>query len=52
MRNLMNRFEMNSSSNDELITKLVPTGANNLGIEQVNFGNDYIINLDYFMKLC
>ncbi len=50
MRNLMNRFEMNSSSNDELITKLVPTGANNLGIEQVNFGNDYIINLDYFMN--
>ena len=50
MRNLMNRFEINSSSNDELITKLVPTGANNLGIEQVNFGKDYIINLDYFMN--
>lgn len=50
MRNLMNRFEMNSSSNDELITKLVPTGANNLGIEQVIFGKDYIINLDYFMN--
>lgn len=50
MRNLMNRFEINSSSNDELITKLVPTGANNLGIEQVVFGKDYIINLDYFMN--
>lgn len=50
MRNLMNRFEINSSSNDELITKLVPTGANNLGIEQVNFGKDCIINLDYFMN--
>lgn len=50
MRNLINRFEINSSSNDELITKLIPTGSNNLGIEQVNFGKDYIINLDYFMN--
>ena len=38
MRNLINRFEINSSSNDELITKLIPTGSNNLGIEQLNFG--------------
>jgi len=50
MRNLINRFEINSSSNDEIITKLIPTGSNNLGIEQVNFGKDYIINLDYFMN--
>lgn len=50
MRNLMNSFEINSSSNDELITKLIPTGANNLGIEQVNFGKDYIMNLDFFMN--
>lgn len=50
MRNLMNSFEVTSSSDDSIMTKLVPTGANNIGIEQVNFGKDYIINLDYFMN--
>ena len=50
MRNLVNSFEIASSSNDDLITKLVPTGANNFSIEQVNFGKNYIINLDYFMN--
>lgn len=50
MRNLMNSFEITSSSNNDLITKLFPTGADNLSIEQVNFGKDYIINLDYFMN--
>ena len=50
MRNLMNSFEVTSTSNDSIVTKLIPTGANNLGIEQVNFGKDYILNLDYFMN--
>lgn len=50
MRNLMNSFEITSSSNDDLITKLIPTGANDLAIEQVNFGNSYITNLEYFMN--
>ncbi len=50
MRNLMNSFEVSSTSNDSIITKLTPTGADNLGIEYVNFGKDYIINLDYFMN--
>lgn len=48
MRNLMNHFEV-SGTDDNLITKLTPNGADNLGIEYVNFGKDYIINLDYFM---
>lgn len=50
MRNLMNSFEITSSSEDSIMTKLVPSGADNLGIEQVNFGKDYILNLDYFMN--
>ena len=50
MRNLMNKFEVTSSSEDSIITKIIPTGSNGLGIEQVNFGDDYIINLDYFMN--
>ena len=50
MRNLMNSFEVTSTSNDSIITKLVPTGANNLDIAYVNFGKDYILNLDYFMN--
>ncbi len=50
MRNLLNNFEVTSSSTDVIMTKIIPTGANNLGIEQVNFGKDYILNLDYFMN--
>lgn len=50
MRNLMNSFEVTSTSNDAIITKYIPTGAGNLGIEQVNFGQDSILNLDYFMN--
>lgn len=50
MRNLINNFEISSSSENNIITKLFPTGADNIGIEQVNFGKDYIINLDYFMN--
>ncbi len=50
MRNLMNSFDISSSSDDNIITKLVPVGSNNLGIEYVNFGSDYIINLNYFMN--
>lgn len=50
MRNLMNSFEVTSTSNEAIITKCIPTGAGNLGIEQVNFGQDSILNLDYFMN--
>lgn len=50
MRNLMNNFEISSSSENNIITKLFPTGSDNLSIEQVNFGKDYITNLDYFMN--
>ena len=46
MRNLMNSFDVTSTSNDNIITKLIPTGANNLGIESVNFGKEYLLNLD------
>jgi hypothetical protein len=50
MRNLMKSFEISASSNDELITRLYPTGTDNLGVEQVNFGKNYITSLDHFMN--
>ena len=50
MRNLMNSFNVSSSSDDSIITKLIPVGANNIGIEYVNFGASDIINLDYFIN--
>lgn len=50
MRTLMKSFEICASSNDELTTRLYPTGANNLGVEQINWGKNYITNLDYFMN--
>lgn len=51
MRNLMKNFEISASSNDELITRLYPTGADNLSVEQVNFGKNYITSLDHFMNI-
>ncbi len=50
MKNLMKDFEISSTSSENIITKYTPRGANNLGIEYVNFGEDYILNLDYFMN--
>ena len=51
MKNLMKDFEISSTSNENIITKYIPKGANDLGIEYVNFGKDYILNLDYFMNM-
>lgn len=50
MKNLMKDFEISSTSGENIITKYVPKGANDLGIAYVNFGKDYILNLDYFMN--
>lgn len=50
MKNLMKDFEISSTSGENIITKYVPKGANDLGIAYVNFGEDYILNLDYFMN--
>ncbi len=50
MKNLMKDFEISSTSGEHIITKYVPKGANDLGIAYVNFGEDYILNLDYFMN--
>lgn len=50
MKNLMKDFEISSTSNKSIITKYIPKGANDLGIEYVNFGENYIFNLDYFMN--
>lgn len=50
MRNLLNSIDVRSSSDAGIKTKLIPKGANNLGIAYVNFGEDYITNLDHFMS--
>lgn len=49
-RNLVNSVDITSSSDDGIRTKYIPTGANNLGILYANFGENYIINLDWFMN--
>lgn len=48
-RNIINdiKIETNDSS---LYTRFFVQGANGLSIESVNFGSDYIFNLDYFMS--
>ncbi len=50
MRNLINSFEVTASGEDNIKTKLIPRGADDIGIEFVNFGQDSLLNLDYFMN--
>ena len=48
MRYLLKQVDIKSSSSDHIKTKMIPSGANNLGIEYVNFGRDYILSLIYY----
>ena len=48
-RNLLNSVDVHSSSSDGIRTKYVPKGANNLGILYANFGENYILNMDWLM---
>lgn len=48
-RNLLNSVDIQSSSDDGIRTKFIPTGANNLGITYVNFGENAIYDLDWLM---
>lgn len=50
LRSIVNRIDIQSSSDDGICTRLIPSGADRLGIEYVNFGDDFLINLDYFMN--
>ena len=47
--NLLNSLEINADE-DNLVTRLIVTGADDLSIEQVNFGLDYIDDLSYKMN--
>lgn len=49
LRNLANSVNIQTSTEDGIQTKLKPRGANELGIAYVNFGDAYIMNLDYYM---
>lgn len=49
MRNLMDEFDIHSSSTDGIKTKFRPLGQNKLGILYANFGEDFIVNLDWFV---
>ena len=50
LKNIVNEFEVESTSESAIVTKLIPTGSNNLGIEFVNFGEDCIYDMDYFVN--
>ena len=50
LRNLANTININTTSEDGIITKIRPNGADDLGVGYVNFGEDDIVNLDYFMN--
>lgn len=48
--NLLQTVDINGSSDDGIQTVFTPKGADDLGIEYVNFGRDKMINLDYFVN--
>lgn len=48
-RNLMNSVEITSSAEEGVQTLFVPKGQDDLGITYVNFGEEELINLDWFM---
>lgn len=50
MRNLLKSVNVSSSNEEELTTVIYPKGNNDLGIEYVNFGQNSLMNLDYFMN--
>lgn len=49
-QNLLNSVDIATSSSDGIKTTFKPYGANDLGIELVNFGSNKITNLDYFIN--
>lgn len=49
-RNLLKSVDITTSNTDNLVTKMYVTGADNLSILYVNFGQNYILNYDYFMN--
>jgi hypothetical protein len=49
-QNILNQLDRSAVDESGMITKYYPTGANGLGIEYVNFGQDYILDLDYYMN--
>lgn len=48
-RNLINQVNVKTSSTDGIKTKFIPTGNNGLGISYVNFGENNIVDLSWFM---
>ena len=48
--NLLQTVDIQTSSTDGIKTTFIPKGMDNLGIEYVNFGNDRMTNLDYFIN--
>lgn len=48
-RNLINSVSVTEANEDGMITKFIPTGANDLGITYVNFGENNIQDLDWLI---
>lgn len=48
-RNLQNTLEVSPQTND-IYTRFTVNGANDIDISEVNFGENQIVNLDYFLN--
>ena len=49
-RNLLNKLNKSPINEDLLITKYYPTGKDNLGVFYANFGQEFIIDYDYYVN--
>lgn len=47
-RNLLDRLNKSPVNNELLVTKYYPAGRDGLGVFYANFGQDFIIDLDYY----
>ena len=48
IHNLLKSVDVSSSSQDSIMTKIFPSGSEDLNVRYVNFGQDYIEDYDYF----
>ena len=49
-RSLLNQLGKSPINENSLVTKYYPLGNDNLGIFYANFGQDFIVDLDYYMN--
>lgn len=50
IQNLLKTFDVETTLESGIVTKMIPNGADNLNVRYVNFGQEYIVDYSYFMN--